>query len=104
MSPTQYAKIHDAQSQWLDSPYLVRIVPASREQQATALCHVAISKISPNLFKVMGNPKDAEGRMELARAAMMASVAFSGSLVGVVHALGHSVGSTAANLLGKARA
>lgn len=58
-----------------------------------AYAHVAISKISQNLMAVMENPKDPEGRMELAQAAMMAGVAFSNSLVGVVHALGHSVGA-----------
>lgn len=60
-----------------------------------AYAHIAINKISHHLLSVMDNPKDLEGRMELAQAAMMAGVAFSNSLVGVVHALGHSVGALA---------
>ena len=60
-----------------------------------AYAHIAINKISRNLLPVMDNPNDLEGRMELAQAAMMAGVAFSNSLVGVVHALGHSVGALA---------
>lgn len=53
----------------------------------------AIRKISENLLKVMDNPKDAEGRLALAQASTMAGVAFSNSMVGLVHALGHSVGA-----------
>ena len=53
----------------------------------------AIKKISQNLMTVMENPGDLDGRMELAQAATMAGIAFSNSLVGVVHALGHSVGA-----------
>jgi alcohol dehydrogenase len=60
-----------------------------------AYAHIAINKISSNLIPVLENPRDLEGRMELAQAAMMAGVAFSNSLVGVVHALGHSVGAIA---------
>lgn len=53
----------------------------------------AIRKISENLLKVMDNPNDAEGRLELAQASTMAGVAFSNSMVGLVHALGHSLGA-----------
>lgn len=53
----------------------------------------AIRKISENLLKVMDNPNDAEGRLALAQASTMAGVAFSNSMVGLVHALGHSVGA-----------
>lgn len=53
----------------------------------------AIRKISENLMKVMDNPKDADGRLELAQASTMAGVAFSNSMVGLVHALGHSLGA-----------
>jgi len=58
-----------------------------------AYAHAAISKISQNLMTVMDNPGDLDARMELAQAATMAGIAFSNSLVGVVHALGHSVGA-----------
>ena len=58
-----------------------------------AYAHGAIRKISENLAKVMENPGDVDGRMELAQAASMAGIAFSNSMVGAVHALGHSVGA-----------
>jgi alcohol dehydrogenase len=53
----------------------------------------AIRKISENLLPVMDNPSDANGRLELALAATMAGIAFSNSMVGLVHALGHSLGA-----------
>lgn len=53
----------------------------------------AIKKISENLLQVMDNPKNSEGRLELAQASTMAGIAFSNSMVGLVHALGHSVGA-----------
>ena len=58
-----------------------------------AYAHGAIAKISQNLMTVMENPKDLDARMELAQAATMAGIAFSNSMVGVVHSLGHSVGA-----------
>ena len=58
-----------------------------------AYAHGAIKKISQNLMAVMENPRNLDGRMELAQAAAMAGIAFSNSLVGVVHSLGHSVGA-----------
>lgn len=53
----------------------------------------AIKKISKSLLNVMDNPKDAEGRLELAQASTMAGIAFSNSMVGLVHALGHATGA-----------
>lgn len=53
----------------------------------------AISMISQNLMNVVKNPDDAEGRLALATAATLAGIAFSNSMVGMVHTLGHSVGS-----------
>lgn len=53
----------------------------------------AIKKISENLIKVLDNPSDVEGRLELAQASTMAGIAFSNSMVGLVHAMGHSLGS-----------
>lgn len=53
----------------------------------------AIRKISENLLKVMDNPADADGRLELAQASTMAGIAFSNSMVGLVHSLGHSLGA-----------
>ncbi len=53
----------------------------------------AVKKISENLLKVMANPKDSEGRLELAQASTMAGIAFSNSMVGLVHSLGHALGA-----------
>lgn len=58
-----------------------------------AYATAAISKISQNLMKVMEDPKDADGRLELAQASTMAGAAFSNSMVGLVHSLGHSLGA-----------
>lgn len=55
----------------------------------------AIKKISQNLFKVLDNPKDTEARLELAQASTMAGIAFSNSMVGLVHSLGHALGAVA---------
>lgn len=53
----------------------------------------ALGLICSHLFQVIENPADKEGRLALATAATMAGVAFSNAMVGMVHALGHSVGS-----------
>lgn len=55
----------------------------------------AIKKISENLFNVLDNPTDANGRLELAQASTMAGIAFSNSMVGLVHSLGHALGAVA---------
>lgn len=56
---------------------------------------VAIEKISQNLFKVLENPEDVDGRLELAQASTMAGIAFSNSMVALVHSLGHALGAVA---------
>lgn len=53
----------------------------------------AIRKISENVLHVMDHPQDADARLELALAATMAGIAFSNSMVGLVHALGHALGA-----------
>ncbi|PAV26980.1 alcohol dehydrogenase [Tamilnaduibacter salinus] len=53
----------------------------------------AVRKISTNLPKVMENPKDSDARLELAQASTMAGIAFSNSMVGMVHSLGHATGA-----------
>lgn len=55
----------------------------------------AIKKISENLLHVIDNPTDAKARLELAQASTMAGIAFSNSMVGLVHSLGHSLGAVA---------
>ncbi|MAR91177.1 MAG: alcohol dehydrogenase [Pseudomonadales bacterium] len=53
----------------------------------------AIGKISSNLIPVLNKPDDEAGRLELAQASTMAGIAFSNSMVGLVHSLGHSLGA-----------
>jgi alcohol dehydrogenase len=53
----------------------------------------AINLISENLLKVMKNPGDKDGRLAMATGATLAGMAFSNSMVGVVHTLGHAAGS-----------
>jgi len=60
-----------------------------------AYASAAIKRVSNWLIPVLENPADRQGRLELAIAATMAGVAFTNSMVGMVHALGHSVGATA---------
>lgn len=58
-----------------------------------AFAVAAIKKIVKNLLNVVKQPDDINGRLELAEAATMAGIAFSNSMVGLVHALGHSAGA-----------
>ena len=53
----------------------------------------AIQKIAGNVVEVLDNPSDRERRLELSIAATMAGIAFSNSMVGLVHALGHTIGA-----------
>src|SRR5690606_25465730 len=64
-----------------------------KNPMSDAYAQAAIKKISRNLIKVLDNPKDVNGRLELAEASTMAGVAFSNSKVGLVHSLGHSLGA-----------
>ncbi len=54
---------------------------------------LSIKIISENLLKVLDNPKDSKGRLALANASLFAGIAFSNSMVGLVHSLGHSAGA-----------
>lgn len=58
-----------------------------------AYATAAIKKVSRSLLQVMDNPKDSDGRLELAQASTMAGIAFSNSMVGLVHSLGHATGA-----------
>lgn len=60
-----------------------------------AYATAAIKKIGGSLLAVMDNPDDTRGRLDLAEASTMAGIAFSNSLVGLVHALGHATGAIA---------
>ena len=55
----------------------------------------AIKSVSENLINIVKNGKDEQGRFELAVASTSAGVAFSNSMVGAVHGIGHTVGALA---------
>lgn len=52
----------------------------------------AISLISQNLLHVVKHPSDSDARLCMALAATLAGIAFSNSMVGGVHAIGHALG------------
>ncbi len=60
-----------------------------------AYAATAIRGVARWLVPVLEEPGNAEGRLHLAQAATMAGIAFSNSMVGLVHSLGHAVGATA---------
>ncbi|MCM1991044.1 iron-containing alcohol dehydrogenase [Oceanirhabdus seepicola] len=53
----------------------------------------AIKLVTENIYKVMFKPKDKDLRFNLLLGSFLAGVAFSNSMVGMVHAIGHSVGA-----------
>ena len=53
----------------------------------------AIELISKYLKKAVKDGKDKEARLAMANASLMGGVAFSNSMVGIVHAIGHACGS-----------
>ena len=64
-----------------------------RNPLSTAHAHEAIALISHNLLPVIRQPDHKPGRLALATGAALAGMAFSNSMVGMVHTLGHAVGS-----------
>ncbi|NOX48752.1 MAG: iron-containing alcohol dehydrogenase [Chlorobi bacterium] len=60
-----------------------------------AYAYSAIKSVSENLINVVKNGKDEQGRFKLAVACTSAGVAFSNSMVGAVHGIGHTVGALA---------
>jgi len=58
-----------------------------------AYATAAIQKIVTALPLVLEKPGHTDARLDLAEAATMAGIAFSNSMVGLVHAIGHSLGA-----------
>lgn len=52
----------------------------------------AIKLVSENIDKVIEDPNDLDVRVKMMEASMLAGIAFSNSMVGVVHGIGHAVG------------
>lgn len=69
------------------------ITGAQKNPLSRTFALTAIELIANNLKKVVQNGKDKEGRLALANASFMAGVAFSNSMVGIVHAIGHACGA-----------
>ncbi|MGD9386938.1 MAG: iron-containing alcohol dehydrogenase [Gammaproteobacteria bacterium] len=65
----------------------------AKNPMSDAYATAAIRAISANLLHVLDHPADEQARLALAQAAAMAGIAFSNSMVGLVHSLGHSVGA-----------
>ena len=65
----------------------------AKNPMSDAYATAAVRAVAENLLKVLDHPADEAGRLALAQGAAMAGVAFSNSMVGLVHALGHSVGA-----------
>lgn len=53
----------------------------------------AIKLIKNNLFLALNHPKKSEYKLNLLNASTLAGISFSNSMVGIVHAIGHSLGS-----------
>lgn len=60
---------------------------------SSSFAHSAISLISHNVLQVTRKPQDVEARTHMAIASCMAGIAFSNSMVGLVHAIGHVLGA-----------
>lgn len=65
----------------------------AKNPMSDAYASAAVRAVAENLLAVLDRPGDAPGRLALAQGAAMAGIAFSNSMVGLVHALGHSVGA-----------
>jgi len=64
-----------------------------KNPMSDAYATAAIELIRENLVKAVKNGSDKKVRLTMANASLMAGVAFSNSMVGLIHAIGHSVGA-----------
>ncbi len=78
----------DALTHAMEAYYCLGRNPLS-DQHALA----AVRLIGRHLLEVVEEPDNKEGRKALAEASNLAGIAFSNSMVGMVHTLGHSVGA-----------
>lgn len=59
---------------------------------STGLAITAINLITQNLFMSLNHPKQEVYKLNLLNASTLAGMAFSNSMVGIVHAIGHALG------------
>ena len=78
---------------------LVHAIEAASGRQrnplSDAYAYAAIALVRENLAAVIADGRDTKARLALANAALMSGIAFSNSMVGIVHALGHACGALA---------
>jgi len=77
----------DALTHAVEAYYCLQKNPVS-----DAFAMAAIKLIVANLVKCVENGKDETARLAMANASLMAGIAFSNSMVGIVHALAHATG------------
>ncbi len=65
----------------------------SKNPMSDTTAFKAIQLVSKNLLNAVKNPNDMESRLAMANAAALAGIAFSNSMVGLVHNLGHATGA-----------
>ena len=68
-------------------------IGTAKNPLSDAYAVAAIKGIRENLIRVLTEPKSKDIRLKLAESATMAGIAFSNSMVGLVHAIGHSLGA-----------
>lgn len=66
-----------------------------KNPMSDAYATAAIKLVGKNLIKLVENGNDKQARFAMANASTMAGVAFSNSMVGAVHAIGHACGAIA---------
>ena len=63
-----------------------------RNPVSDSFAEKAIQQISQNLTRAVEHGKDRKARMAMANGSLLAGAAFSNSMVGLVHAIGHALG------------
>ena len=66
-----------------------------------ALAVQAIHLINENLAHSCAEPQDLDARTNLALGSLLAGASFSNAMVGIVHAIGHSLGAYATFLMAR---
>ncbi|MFQ2192618.1 iron-containing alcohol dehydrogenase [Aeromonas jandaei] len=68
-------------------------IGTAKNPVSDALALMAVEKIANALPLILNDPQNKQLRLQLAEGSTLAGMAFSNSMVGLVHALGHSLGA-----------
>ncbi|MFM5238265.1 iron-containing alcohol dehydrogenase [Aeromonas veronii] len=68
-------------------------IGTAKNPVSDALALMAVDKIASALPQIIHDPQNKQLRLQLAEGSTLAGMAFSNSMVGLVHALGHSLGA-----------